>query len=495
MSNTEQYYVNGRIKESKDLTKAEKRDVAYLEGLVQEYRDNFTGAPEYAERCHKLTVILANNKLITGERDQMTVEQKFQVASSLLTKLKKHYDASKSATREVFLVVDKHNKLGQLIKSQRSVQETIHHYLAMALKSEGGPMLEPHEIKNYGDIWFNYSDPVEFEVFGGFSDDKWCLGRCLYKPAEHAGEMPTWEKFLGRLNDPAGFAAWIYGVASKRYKGRQVMWFHGERGEDGKTFIMKLIAKKLFPNVTQMLTNAALADGARFTAAEFENKSLAYWDDSNNQMALFSEFIKQVSGGESGSMSRIEHKGVGAYSGQLETRLCITSNYAPRVSSDNFITSRLLYIHIDPLDEPVDPTIGERFESELPQFLRFAKACYEKLCADNYSLQQPDSVKEVIGSFLTENEQQAQAIFDEYFELTDETGDPESFVTTAEVVSILKREDITENRKQGDWYTWLQKQYRRSRRKVYINGQQVKVVVGMCLKGSHDPEISRVWNR
>jgi hypothetical protein len=86
-----------------------------------------------------------------------------------------------------------------------------------------------------------------------------------------------------------------------------------------------------------------------------------------------------------------------AHMGQLETRLWINSNYAPDVSQDNFIISRLLYITIDKMDEDPDPEIAVRFEEELPQFLRFAQACYERCCPEDYAIGQPDHVSLAIG--------------------------------------------------------------------------------------------------
>jgi phage/plasmid-associated DNA primase len=195
------------------------------------------------------------------------------------------------------------------------------------------------------------------------------------------------------MNDPEGFSAWIYGVASKRYKGRQILWLQGKHGEDGKTYIQKLIAEALFPNVSQPMVNSALSgDASRWMGAEFIGKTLAYWDDCNNRRALFMEVVKQLSAGSQGNKARIESKGVMAYQGELDTRLWINSNFAPEVSQDNFITSRLLYITIEKMAEDPDPEIGTRFKAELPQFFRYAKACYERCCPDDYAIVQPDHV-------------------------------------------------------------------------------------------------------
>lgn len=469
-------YLGTSIKEAKDLTKAQLADAEFLARLIAEYDVKFHGVPEYAAKRNRLNVKYLNLKQSESEVSELSIDEKLELAVQLLPNLKKHFNAEKTATREVFLVVDEANRLGSLIKNSRSVRETIRHYIGQNIVKAKMPLLPPHEVGQLADIWFDYEPGLDFETFGGFSADKWCLGRCLYRPAEAVGPMPTWERFLGRLNDPEAFASWIYGVASKAYKGRQVLWLHGEHGEDGKTYVQKLFAKALFPNVSHAMVNSALnGDASRWMGSEFEDKTLAYWDDCNNSMALFLEVVKQLSAGSQGNKARIEGKGQAAYTGQLETRLWINSNVAPKVSQDNFITSRLVYISIDKMDEAVDPNIGEAFLAEMPQFLRFARDCYAKTCADNYRIVQTDAVLETIADFGSDFEAKNIDVFDDYFE----EGQPEDYVTTKRVAEVLKLSGIVENQKIADWYVWLAKRHRGHRRQRVINGKKTKVVCGI----------------
>ncbi len=472
---TAEFYVGDRIKEMKDLTPHEKDDLEFLEALLLEY-EKFNG-PAYDGKKHKIKLRLA----VLASSRELTVEEKFEVASKLLPNLKKHFDPDKGAIRQVFRVVDEANKLGSLIQNPKSISETIRHYLGQNIRSLNGPMLEPGDIRNYADIWLDYSECVDFETFGGFSDEKWCLGRCLYKPAEEDGKCDTWRNFLSRMNDPEGFSAWIYGVASKRYKGRQILWLQGKHGEDGKTYIQKLIAEALFPNVSQPMVNSALSgDASRWMGAEFIGKTLAYWDDCNNRRALFMEVVKQLSAGSQGNKARIESKGVMAYQGQLDTRLWINSNFAPEVSQDNFITSRLLYITIDKMEEDPDPEIGSRFKAELPQFLRYAKACYERCCPDDYAIVQPDHVSLAIGELATDFEQQWIDIFETHFETVD---DPKYFMTAKRVSEILEEEGLKDNFKKNDWYAWVEKRHGCKRVSTRKGGKSVKIVVGLAESG------------
>ena len=378
--------------------------------------------------------------------------------------------------QEVFLVTDPIHKIGRIIRGHKSVQDSIRHFIGETLREQNLITLEPGQITNLARIWCDYEPAVKYEVFAGFDTETWALGRCLYQPSE-VGPMPTWQKFLSRMNDGDAFAAWIYGIASKRYRGRQVLWLEGINGEDGKTFIQKLIAETLFPNVSMpTMNNALTGDGARFVASSFEDKALAYWDDCNNRKALMTELVKQLSSGESGNKARIEHKGVNAYDGQLTTRMWINSNYSPMITQDNFMVSRLLYIKLQPLNEPIDPEIGKKFKAELPTFLAYAKVCYEERCKDNYKVVQTKEVQDTIKEFGEEFELNYYTIFEQNFEYS---ANPTDFVLASEVQTTLIAYGLKDNHAQGDWYTWAQKRMGVTKKNVYHNGKKVKAVINM----------------
>jgi len=280
------------------------------------------------------------------------------------------------------------------------------------------------------------------------------------------------------MNDPEAFAAWIYGMASKRYRGRQVLWLKGENGEDGKSYVQRLIAKNLFPNVTHPMMNSALSEGAsRFIGAEFENKYLAYWDDCNNTMALFREDVKALSAGADGNKARVEHKGVMAYEAQLEARLWINSNYAPSVSQDNFVHSRLLYVCLEAMSEEPDINIGAKFEAELPAFLEHGQRMFEKLCPDSRKIGQSPDAEQEIDEMADNFDHHYEAIFDQLWVQTTEFED--SYVTCADIQTVLKREGLRDHVKQADWYRWLEKREGLKRSKIPEGDGFRKVVRGM----------------
>ena len=483
---------NAKVKPWKLFTQDERQSGEYLVSMRETYERTHADPGASADYVHIVNAISSLRRKKEAEQErlekqlqkeiaqgrdyqQMSDAEKCALAQEFLNPKFRWY-LGQSKLRELFCIKDEDARIvGRVINPK-----AIHELLAGAIADQAvgsGEIYPPPFIDELVRFWQRYGDCIKnFDVYGGFEPDTWCLGRSLYVPV--AGLMPTWDRFLSRMNDREAFAAWIYGMASKRYRGRQVLWLKGENGEDGKSYVQALLARNLFPEVTHPMMNSALSEGAsRFIGAEFENKYLAYWDDCNNTMALFREDVKALSAGADGNRARVEHKGMMAYQAQLEARLWINSNYAPSVSQDNFIRSRLLYICLAPMSEAPDIHIGKRFEAELPAFLEYGQRMFEQLCPDSRKIRQNVEAEEEIDELADNFDDHHESIFAQEWVKTTEFED--SYVTCTDIQTVLKREGLRDNLKQADWYRWLEKRKGLKRSKIAEGEGFRKVVYGM----------------
>lgn len=484
--------INTKVKPWKLFTQEERQNGEYLVSMREAYEKTHADPGNNTDYVQIVNAIAKLRKKKEAERakleQQMRKEsvrssnynllnaaEKLSIAQGLLNpKFRRH--RGKSQLQELICIKDEANKLVARVLNPKAIREQLADAIAKQAV-ESGEVYPPWFIDELVRFWQRYGDSIDnFEVYGGFEPNTWCLGRSLYIPV--AGPMPTWERFLSRMNDPEAFAAWIYGMASKRYRGRQILWLKGENGEDGKSYVQALLARNLFPHVTHPMMNSALSEGAsRFIGAEFENKWLAYWDDCNNTMALFREDVKALSAGADGNEARVEHKGVMAYQTQLEARLWINSNYAPSVSQDNFIRSRLLYVCLDVMREKPDINIAPKFEAELPAFLEYGQRMFAKLCPDSRKIEQSVEAEEEIDELADNFDDHYESIFAQEWQQTTEFED--SYVTCVDIQTVLKREGLRDNLKQGDWYRWLEKRKGLKRCKIPEGDGFRKVVRGM----------------
>jgi len=488
--------VKVKVKEWATMTKREQNDVEFLIAQRAAYQSTFD------DPSANKSYIKIENALFDAEQkaekelkrldksggDDYSSMNEAEKRQFVCTLLDPHYRKGfgRDGTKRMLKVIDAASQVVSIVDNKQAMQEQVEQTIA-DLVVEKGETLSPYLIAELAKYWNLYGEaiPESLVTYGGLTDDKWVLGRSKHKPL--AGPMPTWNNFMKRMNDPKAFAAWIYGVASQRYRGRQVLWMHGAEGEDGKTFIQKIIANEIFPNVTAAMSNHALSEGAaRFMQADFEGKVLATWGDCNNAAVLLREDIKQLSAGAEGDVARVEKKNKQAYSAQMEAVLWINSNFRPIVTGDNFVRSRLLYINLEKLEEPKDITLKAKFIAELPALLAYGEQCYTELCTDNRKVVQNNQSNESIDEMVLESEGEYESIFSRYFTVIKETARTagSSYALVSDIPPILKKEGLKSNIAQGWWYDWLSKRHQLVRSQRVVGDKKRSVIVGLKIKDS-----------
>ena len=301
-------------------------------------------------------------------------------------------------------------------------------------------------------LWTDHIDGLTEmpKPMASVGENVWTFHRPRHQP-NGSMKIPYWHRILVRMSDPEAFAAWVWGVYKGDFKGRLILWLHGPNGEDGKSTISKIIGTELFGAAYQGLSSAVMSGDKRFVLSFFESCALVVYPDASNRKVLLTELFKSIaSAGDDPVM--IEPKNKQAYSAFLKARLWINSNFSPEIPDEGFATSRLLYIKIAPMvNEAPDPTVKEKLIAELPGFLAYAQAAYEKRCTDDYKIVVNDTVKkqmvELTGVFFEEFE----SAFDKYFERCE----PEGYVQAQTVRERCRNERIT-----GHAYTkflsWLE---------------------------------------
>ncbi|MEQ5875790.1 hypothetical protein J3455_14725 [Pseudoalteromonas sp. NFXS39] len=314
---------------------------------------------------------------------------------------------------------------------------------------ELGVPLPPRKANELVKYWLNHTELVAEPVIMGLpGDDNWCLHRSKYFPDPNV-EFPTWQRILDRMSDPVAFAAWQYGVYTGNYQGRQMLWMHGENGEEGKSAIARIIGQELYGPAHNAISNASInSNEKRFLNSHFEHAALVIYPDASNRKCLSSEEFKTLASAGSDPVL-IERKGKQAYTAYLNARMWICSNFSPEVTSDNFMTSRLLYISISPMvDEKPDPTVKERLKAELSGFLAYAEQCYEERCPDNYRIQ-------------TDTDNDIKALTEQYFEHFDIIFskhwqvDEQSEVAASIIKEKLKVEGLQSKPQYDQFVDWL----------------------------------------
>ena len=342
--------------------------------------------------------------------------------------------------------------------------------LSRTIKSKMGLVVGAKLAKDMVEVWLNHADTIPMpKPMAKPEEDIWCFHRANHEP-DSSVAINRWLNILNRMSDAKAFAAWVWGVYSCEYKGRQVLWLHGKHGEDGKSLITQLIASELFGPAHNAISNASLgASEKRFLASYFENASLVIYPDASNRRCLMSETFKTVASAGSDPVL-IERKGKQAYTSYLKARMWVCSNFAPEITNDNYILSRLLYIDIDKMDEKPDPKVRDDLKAELPGFLHYAKQAYEERCPDNYKIVSIDDTETRVKRMAEDFFEEYEVIFNKYWEFCGQ----DEFVDAAKVRDITRKEGLTSNHDHKNFITWLTEKRGVVKRKISQEGGKIR---------------------
>jgi len=166
----------------------------------------------------------------------------------------------------------------------------------------------------------------------------------------------------------------------------------------------------------------------------------------------------------------IERKGKQAYTSKLNARMWVCSNFAPEVTDDNYVRSRLLYIHIDKMkDEKPDPKVIDHLKAELPGFLHYAKQAYEAKCRAHYEIL-TDQVHDTAVDRMTE------IFFEKYeviFQKRWEIGKPDEFIEGSKVYDLIQKDGLRSTHDYKDFTSWLIERKGVVKRKISQNGGKI----------------------
>ncbi|VUX47794.1 hypothetical protein DF3PA_70115 [Candidatus Defluviicoccus seviourii] len=299
---------------------------------------------------------------------------------------------------------------------------------------------DPKDLNTIYEVWDSYVpyiEPSNFSVWRRKHDDNYCMYRCPIEPDDTI-EFPKTQEFLDRLTDGPAFAAFIYGVWSGLYAGRQVMWIWGPQGEEGKSFFTTEVLSELFglDKGLKAISNNLATAGGRFGMGAVGDAVMVLYPDANNTMITHSEFLKTLAGGGRDAVSK-EKKFANPVTSIVKARVIVTSNFTPHVTRENFITSRIFIQKIKPFVGPKDPSIGKVYRQELPGFLAHGKRCYDELCANHEEIKKNKAADKLLEQVISACNPEWEDFVSRVFEFT-----AEGVVTIPRMKEILEEHNL-----------------------------------------------------
>ena len=246
-------------------------------------------------------------------------------------------------------------------------------------------------------------------------EDKWSFHTPNIIPDPDVA-TPTYELLLNNMDDPLAFLAWVWGVYSGEYDGRQVLWMHGPEGEEGKSVLANTVGEELFGPALGAIGNNHLTGKSQFLFSFFETSQLVVYSECNNSMALMTEAMKSISG--DADTQTLERKGEQARFGRLSARVWICSNKKPVITGDHYNTSRLLFITIRRGEGERIPkkVFRSRLVAEMPGFLAMAQAAFAERCPKTNVIETNETVKRRVQRLMDKQYEPYIETFETHYE-------------------------------------------------------------------------------
>ena len=448
------------------LAKLKKGDEALLREIVQDMVDwdldptliySKSYSPDLLKYTDKMKDIIDNppppsteERVDTEEGEGIPLETKVQLGDFFMRRGQLNTDTNEIS--KFFLVKDLEKKLLTRIKGT-------HDEIIRELRPKVGKELQQsnHELTGkslteFCTVWEDFTNKILVKHHSSAIDPEhdWCLYYSPHRP-DATVPFPKLKETLDRMSEGDAFAAWIWGVYSGQYKGRQMFWIHGEEGEEGKSYLAKFLGKELFGENAgyRAIDGSQIKNGSNFLISQFTGAKLVVYPDCNRIHLVEMELIKSLSSGGRDSLVSEEKFGA-AQTVTVDAKLLVCSNFAPVARRDNWYQSRLIYCTILPLTGKKDPDIDKVYTEELPGFLAYAQDCYKKLCKNHEKIELSKQHKKLITDLIDKQDPFDKDIFARHFVL-----DPKSYVSYKKVKDILEVQEGIKGNEYKRWAEWL----------------------------------------
>lgn len=271
--------------------------------------------------------------------------------------------------------------------------------------------------------------PVSFAL----EEDTSCWAYEKVALSLEVGETPAWDEFLLRCSSPDDFLAWVWSVYEMRHTGRQALWLYGHNGEDGKSTVLKVIAKSLKAAATGIEDKNL---DTTFGMSLLYGKRFAVYADCLNTNFLMKGLVRNIT---TGDMTTIEFKGKNPISAEVYLRLAIASNLEPIINNVNAESSRLLLISVQE-NKSKSANWEQRLEDELPRLLNRARLVYKEKCPDHRNIRISQAVIEEVQLAAATGSEQFSTLFDDHFIAT---SDYTKYITGADLTKVLNEARIS----------------------------------------------------
>lgn len=298
------------------------------------------------------------------------------------------------------------------------------------------------------------------------------------------------------------FMSWIASVLIANNQGKQALYMHG-RGNDAKSVIANVLGNYFGEACTSINKNSMTN---QFGLSKLENKRLVIMADNKNPKIMHTEWVHNLTGGDSVDIERKQEK---SYSAKLFGKLMVMSNIPPEIKVDERNqVSRLIYLRLITRSNTYlaehglgsfdqegnflfygDSSFQENLQDELNYFLHDCLRLYDLICPTDSEIPIPPGMLKELESTCADPASAGLADFiEDHFVAV-----PDGFVTSKQLVEkcSLELEDYGvsyNNFALSDVYSILYNTHGAIKQSKKQNRRTVRGIKGVMLREEYDKQ-------
>lgn len=227
----------------------------------------------------------------------------------------------------------------------------------------------------------NVAESPRVVTYKSYDDtsESFCFYQCPVVPDfdMKLDDMPVTKNMLSRHSDPEFLLAFLAGLLTKRYRGRQSIWDYS-RGNTGRSsFYSTILNECMGINRGYGVVPPSGSTSNKHFYHGLEGVGVGYVGECNNRAFLRTEHFKTLTGYD---VAKVDPKGVDGHNATMAMNFIILSNHLPDMPDEESTQSRVVVTETAPLlvERKNADDVQAMVRKELPGILALGIRQYEK---------------------------------------------------------------------------------------------------------------------
>lgn len=327
-----------------------------------------------------------------------------------------------------------------------------------------GFSFDMRQVKAAKELYKYYGEVLpEPKMVGWLNDEGYAFTRLPWDYAR--GETPVFDELLSRTTNAEALQCFIGSLFFPEADRQQYCWCFGT-GQNGKSALSRFL-KQAFGRAYSAQQPPSRGD--KFWTSGLLGKRIIVFPDCNENTFICGSQFKSLTGGDP---VRVELKGGGIFTTDLDCKFLFLSNERPKINSEKADLRRLMLCEMEEIKVKPDPQYNKKMWAEGGYFLSRCIDMYKEKCP-KHEMITVMADDEKLNDWVSTVEEDFETVFAHNFKLNDKFN-----MAPIDMQKILKTK--FNSRYEADAFrSWLERKHKIKKKTIRVYGRTIKAYPGI----------------